>query len=187
MRDLKGHHPYTCDIVAFVKRLITCLQFDQNEDSGYILRFMNAFNSGSIATMAELYGFILSIEKKNEKKSTGKDIRQSVPMQKASSVQQSSPVQQQPPSLVNNPIPTPKQMTPKQAQTPVMMPSIPEIPQIPSAPKQSNAEKGSKPSLFGKPKDKKQDKSKNKLFGGKSAQEIDMPFTPAQPALFRNP
>lgn len=170
-------HSYTCDVVAFVKRLITCLQFDQNEDSSYILRFMNAFNSRSIATVAELSDFILSMEKKSERNSSYvekaakpvvKEIRQNAPMRQAPAVQQQT-------------------LMPKQTSAPVMAPSVPEIPPMPSAPRQSDVEKGSKLSLFGKSKDKKQDKPKNKLFGGKSEQGPNIPPVPGKAMGFAIP
>lgn len=56
-------NPYACDMILFVKQLITSLQYDQSEDFSYILHFMNAFNSQTVTTVAELNDFIQFIEK----------------------------------------------------------------------------------------------------------------------------
>ncbi len=178
-------NPYACDIIAFIKRLITCFQFDQNEDSGYVLQFINAFNSGSITTIAGLSDFILSIEKKGEKSSsyvekakkpTESEVRQNIPVQQAASIQpQVSP-------MANG-----KSLVPKQDTAPVMVPPIPEIPFNPSVSKPSNKEKRNRPSIFGKSKDKQQDKPKNKLFGGKNVQEQKIPAVPEKAMGFAIP
>lgn len=185
----------SCDVISFVKRLITCLQFDQNEDSSYILQFMNAFNSGSITTVAELAEFLLSMEKKEGKGSSTQ--------QTSSSTNRSLP-KQATAGIVNQPI---SNIQPKQEQEQLNKPSQPvadggikknsahqpvsnvsnqpvggistparpamAIPGIPNVPgskpvQETGNEKSSKHSfLFGKPKEKQEEKPKNKLFGKK--------------------
>lgn len=59
---LPVQNPYQSDVVTFVKKIMTEFQFQQNEDASYILKFMNAFNSGRITTPGDLLEFVEELE-----------------------------------------------------------------------------------------------------------------------------
>ena len=139
---LPVQNPYQSDVVTFVKKIMTEFQFQQNEDASYILKFMNAFNSGRIATPGDLLEFVEELE--NTK-----------PAAKA-------PAQAEPKKVSAEPVrvtPAPQQNTPAaQAVSPQPVPS----PQI-NIPKPV----ADFASLAGKDKDKEKDKQGllNNLFG----------------------
>ena len=60
-------NPNKVEMIAFIKRMLTSFQYDPSEDSGYVLKFMNAFNSGSIQTIDELSDFMRQMEKMRRK------------------------------------------------------------------------------------------------------------------------
>lgn len=149
---LPFHTKNSEDVIGFVKRLITSLQYEPGEDFSYILKLMNALNGGSITTVAELEQFIGSLERKErtieqsrkEEKSPVREVPKKVEVAKTANTNPQ-------PNLENaTAIPVP-------------------VPVIPSA---SQPDKGNKLSLFGskskdgeKKEEKKSDKSKNRLFG----------------------
>lgn len=139
---LPVQNPYQSDVVTFVKKIMTEFQFQQNEDASYILKFMNAFNSGRITTPGDLLEFVEELE--NTK-----------PAAKA-------PAQAEPKKVSAEPVrvtPAPQQNTPAaQAVSPQPVPS----PQI-NIPKPV----ADFASLAGKDKDKEKDKQGllNNLFG----------------------
>lgn len=158
-------NPYSTDVVSFVKKLFTSFQYDPNEDSGYVLKFMNAFNSGTIQTVDDLSDFIMSVEKNAGNKS----------------VVQKNTVSAHNPMPMNNVTPEPK-VTNVPAEKPIANAVTPSSSvSTPAIPVSSNDNAKAKPFLFGKsstpktekPKQEKPkpDKPKNKLFGGKSEEK----------------
>lgn len=165
-------NPCKEDIIAFIKRMLTSFQYDSGEDSGYVLKFMNAFNSGSIQTVGELADFMRQMEKETKKNA---DVVANGNMSQVRSV----PMQ---PEVKPQTVPTP--VIPKPIETPV-------IPQPAAVVKEEQPkEKGG--FLFGKNaaakkapakpvKEKvKPEKQKNKLFGNKSVVDNNTPVIPVR-------
>lgn len=60
------------ETLIFLQKLVTKLQFDPLEDGGYVLKLMNSFNSGTVATVAEMGAFINTLDGARERISEGK-------------------------------------------------------------------------------------------------------------------
>ena len=161
-------NPCAVDVIAFVKRLMTAFQYDSNEDSSYLLKMMNAFNSGSIQTVHDLLDFIEKMERgkvsSSKQTSTAKQPLTSADAEKKNV--------------------TPVNPTPVAASVHVEN-SMPNIPV-----KQEESVSKPKSGLFGKamapkvekakPEKVKAEKPKNKLFAGKSDEKVAQAVIPVR-------
>lgn len=165
---LPVENPYATDVVGYIKQLMTAFQYDTNEDSGYVLKMMNAFNSGSVHTVRDLIDLIEKIEK---------NVFTAVDKSSVPAVQR---------------VATPSEE--KREVTPEIPKAVPEvkrnvIPNIPVKPAEEVVSK-TKSSLFGKaiapkgekikPEKVRNDKPKNKLFGGKSEEKVEQARIPVR-------
>lgn len=148
------------DVVSFIKDLLTRFQFDQTDDSSYVLRFMNAFNNRTIVTITDLYEFICSVERDGSKSSKPATEVKKEKKENLDRSQIMKPGGYEREKPLNNTFNTPPVMQ-EEKKVAIVEPVVPS--KI-----QEKEEPAKKKNLFAKSTPEKKEKPKSKLFGKKA-------------------
>ncbi len=143
------------EVLQFAKGLVTSFQYEQTEDTSYVLKLMNAFNNGAINSTKAYSDFISKMM--DEKKEVKNEVKKDEPIMKPGGYEREKPLER-----------VVEMKTPQNnVQVSPVIPPQSEIPKPLSDEKKMEKKKG----LFAKPAVEKKEKPKQKLFGKKAEAE----------------